>query len=338
MAYNRNDMTPAELLVVRADKIFMDAMHKHLELYKLTSRPSENSATSVMEEYANWTNLTPNYTVKDVEEIRELIETLGHELGSLIDYKVRQAIEALGVRITAPKHELRAAAQRLTATSLDSLKFNIVVNAPLSVGDPAGLIPGWISYRIVLDVYETPKPIEDYNTIINSVGVGCESPVQGRSEHHGHFTDPEYKDYLAAKQEEINRRIDAKNAFESSNPGLPYFYPISPDDIPTEKSEREYRIREDFSKRNADLKDYIQPSVPKIPLMSLLQQVNKDPKVQDAERELYRETFRSIAAAHDSDGFYARVPQLGRAEGFVISERDRLLQIIRQLTNLLAKR
>lgn len=117
------------------------------------------------------------------------------------------------------------------------------------------------------------------------------------------YTDRDYRDYLAAKNDNIREEIAA-----------------------------------DFTQRNADLKDYVQPSTPRIPLTSLLQQVNKDPKVQDAERELYRETFRSIAAAHDSDGFYARVPQLGRAEGFVISERDRLLQIIRQLTDLLAKR
>lgn len=150
----------------------------------------------------------------------------------------------------------------------------------------------------------------DYNTLLNSVGVGCESPApaadllaqscqlkdgpycKSLGNESSFVSEQSYKDSLAAKNDTAREEINA-----------------------------------DFAQRNADLKDYVQPDATK-PQFT----------INPAKLEKYRKEFLRIRAGHESDGFYARVPQIGRAEGLVLSERDRLLQIIRQLTDLLAKR
>lgn len=79
---------------------------------------------------------------------------------------------------------------------------------------------------------------KDYNTLINSVGVGCESPANSAKgcgvkdcylcnswgNHSSVVSEQSYKDSLAAKNDIAREEIDT-----------------------------------DFAQRNADLKDYVQP-------------------------------------------------------------------------------
>lgn len=150
------------------------------------------------------------------------------------------------------------------------------------------------------------------------------------------YTDRDYRDYLAAKNDNIREEIAADNRPSELSPKLKEEALRIGRELDKEYSDK--AVSADFAKRNADLRVMVDTLRKQdTELKDFIAQSKEESKKQDVEIAACRVITEALLA-HDSDGFYARVPQLGRAEGFVISERDRLLQIIRQLTDLLAKR
>lgn len=53
----------------------------------------------------------------------------------------------------------------LNKISATNCKCNVVQNAPISVSDPEGLIPGWTSYKVHFTVTLPPDPTQRVRTI-----------------------------------------------------------------------------------------------------------------------------------------------------------------------------
>jgi len=99
----------------------------------------------VLQELGNWENITALPDLVIDPNVESLVVSLAREVAFSVD---------LLLRIEAGKHGNAKDVRNLYTTDLfersdgtPNLVLNVVLNAPLSVADPAGLIPGWVSYR-----------------------------------------------------------------------------------------------------------------------------------------------------------------------------------------------
>lgn len=138
------------------DKLFRDTVKDDLKLYWKTRKfkipmnsgirmnlvevDSRMKNPILVEEVANWENFAQEDAIED------LVLKLAREAAFSVEFLIRRTV--------GPTSFIHSAVQNLyvadiftMADSSENLHLNIVKNAPVSVIDPAGIVPGWVSYR-----------------------------------------------------------------------------------------------------------------------------------------------------------------------------------------------
>ena len=143
------------------DKMFREALRSGLDLYwqarkfelsnhthapSLVSKYSGSYEPVPVIEIANWKNfaIPPDKTVVNTE-IEEIAVELGTEAAGAVEFLLRQEAAKSGSQKNVQNIYVSDIFERADGSS--NLGVTVVLNTPLSVADPCGMLPGWIAYR-----------------------------------------------------------------------------------------------------------------------------------------------------------------------------------------------
>ena len=114
-----------------------------------------------VEEISNWENFsTSSYPVPDLE-LERIVIKLSIEAALSVEIFLRKFAAKNGNAKDVRNVFVTDLFERADGTP--NLKVNIVINAPLSVTDPAGLVPGWVAYKFFFACGFPVKAESEYN-------------------------------------------------------------------------------------------------------------------------------------------------------------------------------
>lgn len=129
------------LNIAHYDCLFRQTIWDNLSLYKIAKRTSGLR----FEEFANYVTLTVLPMSPIDEDIAVPTKKLALEVATIVELLIRR--EAQKTTFSDPRNIVRSHIVVSDIFEPGNLAFNAVLSSGPSVSDPAGLIPGWISYR-----------------------------------------------------------------------------------------------------------------------------------------------------------------------------------------------
>lgn len=111
----------------------------------VSSAEKSYSPVSVVE-ISNWENTQALVSGVAIDpNVEKIVRKLGQEAAFSVEFLLRQEAQKYGCQKNVRNIYVSDIFEFIDSSA--NLQVRVVTNAPLSVGDPAALIPGWVSYK-----------------------------------------------------------------------------------------------------------------------------------------------------------------------------------------------